>query len=452
MEDEFRPNPDFDQSGPAKPRCEREDALFVLRRLRDADYAAYFAGGCVRDLLLGREPKDWDVATDAPPERVRTLFSNTQAVGAAFGVILVRKGGSAVEVATFRADAQYVDGRHPTAVRFTTAQEDAQRRDFTINGLFLDPLKDAPLEGQVIDYVGGRDDLKARLIRAIGDPDARFNEDHLRMLRAVRFAARFGFEIEPATAAAIRSHSPQLTRISPERIADELRTMLTPPARVEAYRLLDSLHLRGLLFRFFPPSNGGARMDRSVSVFNAAAPGRGVAFALSLAAASLDEQLWRLPPASDPRPLFQRSSVQKVVHALRQSLKISNEESEAVQGALEGIAPLVTDAYPTVATLKRFLALPTSDLSRELLESLRVTATLDGARVEQLQKQLAALEQTEFAPPPLITGDDLTAAGMSPGPAFKRILDAAYDAQLEDRITTREQAMEMAMRLAAEKK
>jgi tRNA nucleotidyltransferase/poly(A) polymerase len=449
MVDESENDPEFYQSGPAKPRCEREDALFVLSRLRDANYAAYFAGGCVRDLLLGREPKDWDVATDAPPERVRALFSNTQAVGAAFGVILVRKGGSAVEVATFRADAQYVDGRHPTAVRFTTAQEDAQRRDFTINGLFLDPLKDASLEGQVIDYVGGRDDLKARLIRAIGDPDARFNEDHLRMLRAVRFAARFGFAIEPTTAAAIESHAPQLTRISPERIADELRTMLTPPTRVEAYRLLDSLHLRSLLFRFFPPPVSAARIDRSVSVFNATAPGRGVAFALSLAAASLDEQLWRLSPAADPRPLFQRSGVQKVVHALRQSLKISNDESEAVQGALEGITPLVADAYPTVALLKRFLARPTSDLSRELLESLRITGTLDAGRIEQLQKQLAALEQTEFAPPPLITGDDLTAAGMPPGPAFKRILDAVYDAQLEDRITTREEAMEMARRLAS---
>ncbi|MDB5293794.1 MAG: metal dependent phosphohydrolase [Phycisphaerales bacterium] len=438
MPEDFQPNPPAD----------RADALAVLKRLRDAGHAAYFAGGCVRDLLLGREPKDWDVATDAPPARVRSLFSNTQAVGAAFGVILVRRGGSAVEVATFRADAPYIDGRHPSAVRFTTAQEDAQRRDFTINGLFLDPLHEGPLDDQVIDYVGGRDDLKARLVRAIGDPDARFNEDHLRMLRAVRFAARFGFSIEPTTAAAITAHAPQLVRISPERIAEELRTMLTPPTRVEAYRLLDSLHLRSLLFRFLPKPEGPPHNDRSVSVFNSTAPGRGIPLALSLAAASLDEQLWRLPPGSDPRQLVQKSDVQKIVQALRQSLKISNDESEAVQGALEGIAPLVADAYPSIASLKRFLARPTSPLSRELLESLRVTGTLDAARIEQLQKHLAELEQTDFAPPPLITGDDLTAAGLAPGPAFKRILDAAYDAQLEDRITTREQAMELALRLS----
>src|SRR5882724_7855964 len=204
-------------------RSTREDALVVLKRLREAGHVAYFAGGCVRDLLLGAEPKDFDVATDAPPSRVQELFRNTQAVGAAFGVILVRQGGSQIEVATFRADAGYDDGRHPSKVRFTTAEEDARRRDFTINGLFLDPVG-----GQVIDYVRGQDDLRAGVIRAIGNATERFEEDSLRLLRAVRFAARLGFEIEPGTAAAIKAHAPQLKRISPERIADELRVMLTP--------------------------------------------------------------------------------------------------------------------------------------------------------------------------------------------------------------------------------
>ncbi|HEX3359026.1 MAG TPA: CCA tRNA nucleotidyltransferase, partial [Tepidisphaeraceae bacterium] len=197
-----------------KPRGERSDALAILQRLRSAGHVAYFAGGCVRDLLLGRTPKDWDVATDAQPGVVRGLFPNSQAVGAAFGVILVRYRRNSVEVATFRADAEYVDGRHPTGVLFTNAQEDARRRDFTINGLFLDPLREGTTEDQVLDYVGGRDDLSLKLIRAIGDPDARFNEDHLRMLRAIRFAARFGFEIESQTAAAIRDHATQLIRIS----------------------------------------------------------------------------------------------------------------------------------------------------------------------------------------------------------------------------------------------
>src|SRR5919199_235347 len=185
------------------PKCERDDALAVLRRLRDAGHVAYFAGGCVRDLLLGLEPKDYDVATDAPPQRVRELFGNTQAVGQAFGVILVRHRRSQVEVATFRSDGAYLDGRRPSEVRFTTAEEDAQRRDFTINGLFSDPT-----EGRIIDYVGGQEDLKNKLLRAIGDPDRRFEEDHLRLLRAVRFAARFGLDIEPHTSDAIRSHAP----------------------------------------------------------------------------------------------------------------------------------------------------------------------------------------------------------------------------------------------------
>src|SRR5688572_25076472 len=202
----------------------REDALAVVRRLRDAGHVAYFAGGCVRDQLLGLDPKDYDVATDAPPDRVRQLFSNTQAVGAAFGVILVRQRKSQIEVATFRTDGKYLDGRRPEGVVFTTAEEDAKRRDFTINGLFYDPVED-----KVIDYVGGRADLERRIIRAIGNPDERFAEDHLRVLRAVRFAARFGFDIEPATASAVQSHARHLPRISPERVAEELRLMLTPP-------------------------------------------------------------------------------------------------------------------------------------------------------------------------------------------------------------------------------
>ena len=185
-----------------KQPCRREDAARVVEELRAGGHVAYFAGGCVRDMLLGLEPKDFDVATDAPPERVRKLFRNSQAVGAAFGVILVRTGGSSVEVATFRSDGAYLDGRHPEHVRFTTAEEDARRRDFTINGLFFDPIS-----GDVIDYVGGREDLAARWIRAIGEPGARFAEDHLRMLRAIRFAARFDFAIEANTAAAICSGS-----------------------------------------------------------------------------------------------------------------------------------------------------------------------------------------------------------------------------------------------------
>src|SRR3954452_11273316 len=214
-------------TGSPRPPSRREDAEAVVRRLRDAGHVAYFAGGCVRDELLGLTPKDYDVATDAPPTRVRQLFNNTQAVGAAFGVILVRRGGSQIEVATFRAEGAYLDGRRPSEVTFTTAEQDAQRRDFTINGLFHDPI-----EHKVIDYVGGQEDLRAKTLRAIGEPNHRFEEDHLRLLRAVRFAARFELTIDSVTADAIRRHAQHLQRITPERNAEELRLMLTSQTRI----------------------------------------------------------------------------------------------------------------------------------------------------------------------------------------------------------------------------
>ncbi|HWE03434.1 MAG TPA: CCA tRNA nucleotidyltransferase [Tepidisphaeraceae bacterium] len=428
-----------------KPLCRRVDALAVLTRLRDAGHSAFFAGGCVRDLLLGHEPKDWDVATDAQPNRVRGMFPNTQAVGAAFGVILVRHHGSSVEVATFRADAQYADGRHPDSVRFTTAEEDAKRRDFTMNGLFLDPLRSGSLDEQVIDYVGGRADLRAGRIRAIGDPAARFGEDHLRMLRAVRFAGRFGFEIETATAAAIRRHSAHLVRISPERIADELRIMLTPPTRAAVYRLLEELGLRQSIFRFLEIPRGPGRIESSRSVFAALASDAAIPFSLAIAGASIDEYLWHGPPNADPRRFFERPVGQKIVRAVRQSLKISNDESGDILGALEGLDPLVGADAPRVATMKRFLARPTADMSRRLLKAVQSIGLLDTREIRSVQERLSALEKTQFAPPPLITGDDLAKAGLTPGPQFKRILDAVYDAQLEDRIVTHPAAMEMAL-------
>src|SRR3954454_5361661 len=308
-----------------KPPSDREDAIAVLRRLRDAGHVAYFAGGCVRDELLGITPKDYDVATDAPPPRVRELFTNTQAVGAAFGVILVRQRKSVIEVATFRSDDVYLDGRRPTAVKFTTAEEDAKRRDFTINGLFLDPV-----ENKVIDYIGGREDLKNKIVRAIGEPDHRFEEDHLRLLRAVRFAARFGLTIELATASAIRAHAPQLKRISPERVAEELRLMLTPATRVAAWKMLWELGLARVVFRSLGPlrenTAAGSADDRS-SIFLNVSPGAAVPFGLALAAAVVD---WQRDGA-EVRGLLEKRQVQRAVNASRQTLRISNDESDARQ-------------------------------------------------------------------------------------------------------------------------
>ena len=428
-----------------KPRCLREDALAVLTRLRDAGHVAYFAGGCVRDVLLGLEPKDWDVATDAPPQRVRQLFSNTQAVGAAFGVILVRHRKSVIEVATFRAEGAYEDGRRPSEVHFTNAEEDAKRRDFTINGLFLDPIAN-----QVIDYVGGQVDLKNRVLRAIGNPDERFAEDHLRLLRAVRFSARFSLNIESTTAQAIAKHAGHLKRISPERIAEELRMMLTPASRSRAWLMLRQYGLDEVIFRFLkddgPKPHPETSGRRGVLLFDQVAPQSPIPFGLALAAASLEYVLQQRRYLAE---WLKQINVRRMVKAMRQALKISNEEADMMEGTLYGVELLLTDRSPSVSKLKRFLARPTAALSRSLIDALPLDRETAAYR-ETLQQQLRDLEQTEYAPTPFITGDDLTAAGLQPGPMFKRVLEQVYDAQLEDRVTSKDQAMELALKLARE--
>jgi poly(A) polymerase len=416
--------------------------LAVAKRLHESGHVALLAGGCVRDLLLGLEPKDYDVATDARPERVRSLFGNTQAVGEAFGVILVHLGQSVVEVATFRSDGPYSDGRRPDAVRFTDAQEDARRRDFTINGLFLDPI-----DNRVIDYVGGQKDLENRLLRAIGQADARFEEDHLRLLRAVRFAARFDFAIEAQTEQAIRRHAPHLARISPERVGEELRIMLTPPSRVRAWHTLAELGLADVIFRFMPLLAAGQPIaQRQFRIFDAITPGEPAAFALTLAAGALDRTHAAWPAGADFRVLFERLTARKMGHALRQSLRISNDELEAMAGVMEGLGPLVGDTEPGVATLKRFLALPIASDSRRLLAALH--GVVDDRRVQWLQQRLSELEKTDFAPMPLVSGEDLIAAGLRPGPVFKRVLAQTYDAQLEGRVAGKQEAIKMALELA----
>ncbi len=415
-----------DAVNPSRPPSDREDALAVLRKLREAGHKAYFAGGCVRDLLLGQSPKDYDIATNAPPGRVRELFPSTQAVGAAFGVILVRQRKSQIEVATFRTDGDYSDGRRPDSVKFTTAEEDAQRRDFTINGLFLDPVED-----RVIDYVGGQADLAAKVIRAIGDPAARFGEDYLRMLRAVRFAARLGFAIEPATAAAIKSLAGRITQISPERIADELRRMLIAPTRAAAWRMLESTELLPKLFR------GIAGAGPSGELMAATEGDRAISFPLVLAVALLSfasvEQL-REPWAKD------------AVRKVRTLLKLSNEERDDLQSILLDASALLYSDQPR-ARLMRFMAKPTAADTRKLLAVLaRAGVANDG--VAAVEKSLKPLESLDCNPAPWVNGDHLVAAGLNPGPKFKGVLDAVYDAQLEARVSDAESALQLAMELA----
>ncbi len=436
----------------------RDDAIAVLTRLRDTGHLAYFAGGCVRDELLGLAPKDYDIATDAPPDRVRKLFTQTQAVGAAFGVILVRHRQSIIEVATFRSDGNYADGRRPQTIQFTSAAEDANRRDFTINGLFLDPTTN-----QIIDHVGGQSDLQSRTLRAIGNPAARFAEDHLRILRGVRFAARFQLQIDDATARAMSAHAPHLTRISPERIGDELRLMLTPTTRITAWHLLHQLNITPVLFRFLPveksekmvavacisasvPSNTGGPpviSPTDACTFASVAPDHSIGFGFALAATGLDYQWGLINPSPDIRPLLAKPAVQALSRACRKAMKISNDEQAQLEQSLLGLDPLLAEDEPSVAVMKRFLARSTARESRELLSAINQIG-LHQSRIAWLNDRLGELEQTDCSPPPLLTGDDLVARDHPPGPAFKRILDAVYDAQLEDRIQTPAQAVDLA--------
>jgi poly(A) polymerase len=423
-----------------KPTCLRDDALAVVTRLRENGHVAYFAGGCVRDELLGLTPKDFDVATDAPPDRVRKLFSNTQAVGAAFGVILVRHKRSVVEVATFRTDGKYVDGRRPEGVTFTTAEEDAKRRDFTVNGMFLDPI-----ENKVIDYVGGQEDLKKRVLRAIGDPDHRFEEDHLRMLRAVRFAARFDLSIDPSTENAIARHAEQLKRISPERIADELRMILRAPTRVRAWPMLWRLRLIDVIFRHLPSPNVELPVPER-SVLRALSPEEPLGLGEVLAAAILCYQ-WQRSGRGDIRQFLGRRAAAEAASAMRQALRISNDEADELREILESLEPLLGDPPPTMATKKRFMAKRYHPATMDVMEAIAQIGLLT-ERIGPLYAELYQLYETDFAPPPLVTGDDLTDAGLRPGRSFKVALDQTYDAQLEGRITTRAQAMEMAIGIA----
>jgi poly(A) polymerase len=348
----------------------------------------------------------------------------------------VRHGSSVVEVATFRSDDVYLDGRRPSKVHFTTAQEDAKRRDFTINGLFLDPI-----ENRTIDYVNGLADLSARVLRAIGDPSARFAEDHLRLLRAVRFAARFGLAIEPDTAHAIQSHAQQLKAISPERIAEELRLMLAPPTRNTAWRLLNQFGLTEVVFRFAmeQPATAPDTQHQSILLHLGHET---VQLGLALAAMAVSV----LP---DPWRLFRFAEARSLARNMRKALRFANDESDELEGTLGGIGMILTDVPAGLATRKRFLARPTAASSRRLMQAIATAGFFTDA-IHPLLHDLQNLANTGYAPVPLITGDDLTAAGLMPGPAFKRILASVYDAQLEDRISTWQEAMHMALYLAGQ--
>ncbi|HSZ62387.1 MAG TPA: CCA tRNA nucleotidyltransferase [Terriglobales bacterium] len=449
----------------------KQFAADIIRTLRAHGHQAYLAGGCVRDLLLHREPADYDVATDATPQRVMQIFPQTYAVGEQFGVVLVPYaeddfaiGASAsseetsthhrgaIEVATFRSDVGYSDGRHPDEVRFTkNPREDVERRDFTINGMMLDPFT-----GEILDFVGGRADLKAGIIRAIGDPERRFAEDKLRMLRAVRFAARFDYEIEPATLAAIQKLASKMHQVSAERVREELTKMLTEGRARRAFQLLDAT---GLLRDALPeiaamkgveqPPQYHPEGDVFVHTLLLLDKLRAGA-SKTLAWGALLHDVGK-PPTFRVAPDRIRFDghvdvgVKMAADILRR-LRFSNDETDQILALVEHHMRFGQVQQMNQSTLKKFLRLPGFDEHLELhrLDSLSSHGQL-GA-YEYARQQLQSMPAEEIRPAPLITGRDLIAAGYEPGPRFKEILGAVEDAQLEGRLGSREAAVEYVRR------
>ncbi len=409
------------------PHQARDAALHTIRKLRAAGHTALLAGGCVRDRLLGIEPKDYDVATDAVPDRVAEIFPRARKVGAKFGVVLVRRFGCDVEVATFRIDGDYADGRHPDEVTFGTAEDDARRRDFTINGLFCDPVDD-----RVIDYVGGREDLAAGIIRTIGEPDRRFGEDHLRMLRAVRFAARLGFSIDPGTRDAIGRLADRLAAISVERIWMELELMLADPTRATAWRLLVDLGLRGHLSSVW----AGATLRETaaedlIQARLAALPSRALDAAVGLAATLCD---------GTPR------------HAVdvARALRLSNRTRDAVVWLVKSLPAAYASATLDLADLKLLMANPSWADLPDLLRADLAAHGADPSAHAELLRRAGEIAPDSVAPPPLVTGDDLSAEGLAPGPQMGAILRRLYRAQLNGETTHREAALRLARRWLGE--
>ena len=401
---------------PSPASTPRDAAVEIVRRLSEAGFTAYLAGGCVRDCLLGLDPKDYDVATDARPEQVRDLFPRAQGVGEAFGVMLVRLHGHMIEVATFRTDASYSDRRRPDSVTFSDAEHDAQRRDFTINGLFEDPLTD-----RIIDYVGGRSDLETRLVRAIGDPETRLEEDRLRMLRAVRFAARFGFTIEAQTAEAIQAAAGELAGVSRERIGQEVRWMLSHPNRAVAAWETQYLGLDRAVLEEPSRTPAPHRLARLPDV---------VGYSTALAAWLLDRWTGR------------QVELAEVAGRWSSSLVLSNVESRALRRTLD-LHGRIRHQWGRlgVARQKRTAS------SKEFPEALMILRAEDAQAFVDVRRQVEQLAETGLAPTPLIDGMDLIGCGMEPGPLFQRVLEGVYDAQLEGLVETRDEALELARAL-----
>jgi len=429
-----------------------QTAREVAARLRERGHIAYFAGGCVRDIIRGETPKDFDIVTDARPEAVQKIFPRTYAVGAHFGVIIVLENGFQFEVATFRSDDAYIDGRHPSAVRFSSPEEDAKRRDFTINGMFYDPVAE-----EVIDFVGGRSDVAAKLVRAIGDPAQRFAEDRLRMLRAVRFATALDYKIDSQTWDALLASAPSINQISAERIRDELVRIFLSPNRVRGWDLLDSSGLmRAILPELeamkgvlqpeqFHPEGDVFQHTRLMLQFLPETVSVPLVFAVLLhdvakpVTATVDKT-GRIRFNEHDRIGAEMSE------AIMRRLRFSGAEIEATVEMVRQHMVFKDVPKMRVARLKRFMARPTFN---DELELHRVDCESSHRMLDNYKFLLRKRE--EFAnepiiPPPLVRGDDLIALDLKPGPKFGEILEAVETRQLEGKLHTREEALEWVKR------
>jgi poly(A) polymerase len=445
----------------------KDFAISIVRTLRERNHQAYLVGGCVRDLLLGREPADYDVATDATPEEVMRIFPETYAVGAQFGVVLVPlpEGNVAidvtcndvtcyvspktnvVEVATFRSDIGYSDGRHPDQVRFSKdPREDVERRDFTINGLLLDPVTN-----EVLDFVGGRKDLEAGIIRAIGDPDRRFAEDKLRMLRAVRFAARFGYTIEPGTFQAIQKTASQIDQVSRERVRDELSRMLIEGHARQAFLLLDE---SGLLHEVLPEIEAMKEVEQPPQFHP-----EGDVFVHTLL---LLERLphpcpitlaWGALLHDVGKPATFRAAPDrirfdghvdvgvKIAEEICRRLRFSNDDTDQILALVDNHMRFAHVQQMKESTFKRFVRMPRFD---EHLQLHRMDCEASHGNLTSYnftREKMASMPPAAMRPVPLITGDDLIAIGYRPGPQFTKILSAVEDGQLEGRLKTKNEAV-----------
>jgi poly(A) polymerase len=426
-------------------------ARAVIAKLRAAGHQAYLVGGCVRDLLLETRPQDFDIATDARPDRIMGLFPNSGRVGASFGVVLVRDVFAQVEVATFRSDHDYDDGRHPSAVRFESdPRRDVERRDFTINGLLMDPDS-----GDVLDYVDGRADLERRVVRAIGDAGLRFREDHLRLLRAVRFAARLGFTIEPATMAAICTHHALIRTVAAERVRDELVDILTEGGARRGFELLDESGLLSDILPEVTAMKGVAQPpeyhpEGDVWTHTLLLLEKMQKPTVTLALGALLHDVGKPPTFRVAERIRFDGHVEegvRLAHGILTRLRFSRDEMERVETLVANHMRFKDVDRMKDSTLKRFLRIP--DFA-EHLELHRLDALSASGRLENYElakRKLAEFPEERLRPDPLVTGADLIGAGYQPGPLFSKMLAAVEDAQLEGRIHTPGEALEMVREL-----